>query len=64
MAQFIVGVKEVHIQDVLIDAIDENEAIAKVCDGDGTYYMPPRYYIVLDPNSQEAGPWSVERKQS
>jgi len=64
MAQFIVSTKEVHIQDVLIDAVDENEAIAKVLDGGGTYYNRTRYYTVLSPDSEEAGPWSVKRKLS
>jgi|TARA_R110000737_G_scaffold133914_1_gene165346 hypothetical protein len=53
--QYIVLVKEIHIQQVLVDAKDKEEAIEKVVDGDGDYLSGTDSLETLDTEE-----WSVK----
>lgn len=52
---YIVLVKEVHLQSVMVHAKDEKEAIEKVVDGDGDYIGGSEPLETLDPQE-----WSVK----
>jgi len=53
--KYIVLVKEIHLQQVLVQAKDEKEAIEKVVDGDGDYIGGTDSLETLDPQE-----WSVK----
>ena len=57
MSEFVVLVREVHIQGYKIDAKDAGEAISKVVDGEGDPVgLIPEYSYTLDPET-----WTVEK---
>ena len=57
MPNFIVSVREVHVQGVAVDAIDAREAVKKVQNGEGeTISDLFEYSHTLDPDG-----WTVEQ---
>ena len=59
MAKFIVGVREVWVQNVAIDAQDKGEAIAKIQDGEGEYLHDQLEYS----DTRDPIEWTVEEKE-
>ncbi len=56
MRSFLVRRKEVHIQCVLVDASNENDARNRVIEGEGQETDPASYNYTLDPET-----WHVEQ---
>jgi hypothetical protein len=58
MPEYRVRVREVHIQDVKIEADSPEEAKAKVCNADGDYQNESLiYHDTLPPETWEVLPW-------